>query len=339
MLYTSERNHGCRFLEIAIFGYRAIIMENDKIRTTFILDKGCEIIEFNDKETDTDFIWRSPLGLSCLKKIESAKKDSHILTDGYTGGWFECFPHVGGESTFKGSIMPQYGEVCYLPWEYTIVKDEAEEVELKCFVRTTKTPYLLEKTFRVEIGVPTLFIEETAKNTGNEDLHFQWGHHPNFGSNFIDENCVIDMQGKEINVNWSTPNSRLEVGTKGIWPYIKDKTGAEVDLSKVGAENSGICEVIEVFNLTEGKTTVRNFKKGLGIQLEWDLNMFRHNVIWHVCNGDVGYPRYGKTYVLGFVPRNDDIWGLSDTPEQGSHPVIKAGESKKTWFNASVLKF
>jgi hypothetical protein len=61
MLYTSERNYGCSFLEVSLLGIRTIILENEKIRITFLLDVGTEIIEFNHKETDTDFIQRSPL--------------------------------------------------------------------------------------------------------------------------------------------------------------------------------------------------------------------------------------------------------------------------------------
>ncbi|MGE5605821.1 MAG: hypothetical protein ACM3YE_09035 [Bacteroidota bacterium] len=121
MLYTSERNFGCRFLEIEVFSYRSLILENEKIRITLLLDKGTEIIEFNFKETDTDFIWRSPQGLSCLKKIQFAKKDEHILTDGYTGGWFECFPSLGEACVYKGAyilIMARYvtcrGNIPYL---------------------------------------------------------------------------------------------------------------------------------------------------------------------------------------------------------------------------------
>ena len=52
----------------------------------FLLDKETEIIEFNYKETDTDIIWKAPLGLSCLKKVQHAKKDEQLLT-----GYFSIF--------------------------------------------------------------------------------------------------------------------------------------------------------------------------------------------------------------------------------------------------------
>ncbi len=338
MLYTSERNFGCRFLEIEIFSYRSIILENEKIRTTILLDKGTEIIEFNLKETDTDFIWRSPQGLSCLKKIQFAKKDEHILTDGYTGGWFECFPSLGEACVYKGAYIPHYGEVCYLPWEYTVLKDEPEEISIKCFVKTTKTPYTMEKTFMVKTGEPALYIEERITNTGGVDLHYQWGHHPNLGSNIIDGDSFIDMPSGEVQVHYSAPQSRFVENTEGIWPYLKGKDGVEIDLRRIQPANSGVNEVLNVRNLKEGWTSVFNPKKNLGFELSWDLNAFRHNSIWHVCNGDDSYPRYGNTYVLGFMPRNDTEWGLEKSANSGNCPIIKPGETKTAWLKAGVIK-
>jgi hypothetical protein len=338
MLYTSERNFGCRFLEIEIFSYRSIILENEKIRTTLLLDKGTEIIEFNFKESDTDFIWRSPQGLSCLKKIQFARKDEHILTDGYTGAWFECFPNLGEACVYKGAYIPHYGEVCYLPWEYTVIKDEPGEVAIKCFVKTTKTPYSIEKTFTIKSGEPTLYIEETITNTGGVDLHYQWGYHPNLGSNIIDGDSFIDLPGGEAQIHYSSPGSRFEVNMEGMWPYIKGKNGMEIDLRRIQPENSGIDEVWNVKNLKAGWTSVFNPKKNLGLELSWDLNAFGHNSIWHVCNGDDSYPRYGKTYVLGLMPRNDIEWGLEKSAQSGNCPIIKQGETKTAWLKASVIR-
>jgi hypothetical protein len=339
VLYSSERNYGCRFLEISIFGYRAVILENEKIRITFLLDKGTEIIEFNQKETDTDFIWRSPQGLSCLEKIKFAKKDEQILTDGYTGGWFECFPNVGEACTYKGAKIPHYGEICYLPWEYTVLKDDPGEVSLKCFVHTTKTPFVVEKILTVKSGIASLYIEEKITNIGREDMAFQWGHHPNFGAPFIDGNCIIDMPKAEGVVGYSGPESRFIPGTKGIWPYFRDKNGNEINAGLVQGHFSGVCEEIDLFDVKEGRIGIRNQKKKIGVELLWDLQAFRHITVWNIANGDTGYPRYGNTYVLGFFVKSDDTRGLEKSSHNGKCLVIRKGETKKAWFSASAVHF
>lgn len=337
MLYQSERNHGCRFTEYLLMGLRTVALENEKLRISILVDKGTEIIEFNYKEKDIDFVWRSPLGLSCLKKMAASAKDAQMLTDWYTGGWFECFPNVGVPCTYKNAMIPQYGELWYLPWEYDVVKDEPEEVILKFYVKTTKTPFRVEKKISLKAHDATLYIREAAKNLGRLELDFQWGFHPNFGPNFIDESCIIDMPGSEVNAYYSSPRSRFKPGITGLWPYLSGKSGTQVDLRAVLAKGTGTDECIEVNRLKKGITTITNMKKSIAVEMTWDINALPHNVIWHVTNGDEGYPRYGNTYVLGFLPRNDMIWGLEESAAGGACPKIQPGESKSMWFNIKVF--
>jgi len=59
------RNHGCRITDELVYkGMRTIILENELIRVGILIDKGTDIFEFLYKPTDTDFLLRSPIGLS-----------------------------------------------------------------------------------------------------------------------------------------------------------------------------------------------------------------------------------------------------------------------------------
>jgi len=261
-----------------------------------------------------------------------------MLTDWYTGGWFECFPNVGVPYAYKNALIQQYGELWYLPWEYDVVKDEPEEIVLKFYVRTTKTPFKIEKEISLKGCDATLYIRETVENLSRMELDFQWGFHPNFGPNFIDENCVIDMPGGEVKAYFSSPRSRFEPGATGVWPYLAGKDGRQTDLRKVLAEGTGTDECIEVNHLKKGITTITNIKKNAGVEITWDVNALPHNVIWHVANGDEGYPRYGNTYVLGLLPRNDMIWGLERSASEGTCPKIRPGEKKRMWLNVKVIE-
>lgn len=338
MLYTGERNYGCRFLEVSLFGLRTIILENEKIRVMFILDKGTDIIEFNYKETDTDFIWRSPQGLSCLKKIEYVRKDEQILTDNYTGGWFEAFPNVGPECKYKGANIQSYGEVCYLPWEYSVLEDTPEEVSLKCFVRTTKMPFYMEKVFTVKSNQPSLFIKEKVVNIGAEDLHFQWAHHPNFGGPFLDENCIVDFPGADISNYMGRRAVHSEAEIKGCWPFLPDESGKNIDFRQMPARGAGVNDILFMKNLKGNWAAVRNKKKKVGIGLSWDDTMFDNCLLWMVANGDSGYPRYGQTYVLAILPKSTDIHMLSEGMKLPDARIIGRGESKTTWLTATAFK-
>ncbi|MGE5605822.1 MAG: DUF4432 family protein [Bacteroidota bacterium] len=196
----------------------------------------------------------------------------------------------------------------------------------------------MEKILMIKSGEPALYIEERITNTGGVELCYQWGHHPNLGNNIIDGDSFIDMPGGEVQVEYSSPNSRFAENTEGIWPYLKGKDGVKIDLRRIQPENSGVNEVLNVRNLKDGKTSIFNPKKKLGFELSWDLKAFRNNSIWHVCNGDDSYPRYGKTYVLGFMPRNDSEWGLEKSVNSGNCQIIGPGETKTAWLKAKVIK-
>ena len=61
--FQHNRNYGCRLTEMVLAGYRAVVLENEKLRVTVIADKGADIYEFLYKPRDVDFMWRSWVGL------------------------------------------------------------------------------------------------------------------------------------------------------------------------------------------------------------------------------------------------------------------------------------
>lgn len=337
MAYGGDRNYGCRFLEISIYGMRSIILENEKIRVTLVLDKSTEIIEFNYKPADTDFVWRSPQGLSCMKRTLNIRKDQQYFQDNYTGGWFEAFPNIGGACSYRGADIPEYGEVCYLPWEYIVLRDDPEEVAVKCYVKTIKTPFLVKKVFTVKTNTPVLFLEEKVTNLSSEDIEYQWGFHPNMGAPFLDENCVVDIIDADVNVYADIRNSRVKGGEKGKWPVLRGRDGMYVDLSKMPAPGSKIIDLLFISNMSGSWAAARNEKTGLGIGYSWDPEAFNSCVVWMSGNGDSGYPRYGNTYVLCIMPKNADIHTLSEGIKHGSCTCLPGGGVKNTWLTISVL--
>lgn len=59
-----SRNYGCRITDqIIMDGNKAVVMENQKLRLTFLADRGMDCVEMLYKPEDIDFMWRSPAGL------------------------------------------------------------------------------------------------------------------------------------------------------------------------------------------------------------------------------------------------------------------------------------
>lgn len=68
---------GCRITDqIIMDGNKAVVMENQKLRLTFLADRGMDCVEMLYKPEDIDFMWRSPAGLHKRSEYLSNSGDS-----------------------------------------------------------------------------------------------------------------------------------------------------------------------------------------------------------------------------------------------------------------------
>ena len=235
--YHHNRNYGCRYKEIIYKGFKTIILENEKIQVFILVERGTDIIEFVYKPKDIDFLWKSPLNFDGKNKNPLTKAHPNgAFLDVYEGGWQEMFPSINYPTNYKGSQIGFHGEVMYVPWDYTVVVDNPYEVKIKFFVRLNRSPFYVEKYIRIKSMSLVLEFEEVVKNEGDEDFKFMWGYHPVFGKPFLDENCVIDVAEEAIGLTYEedfSGNSILPIDTEFKWPLIKDKSGNEINISKI----------------------------------------------------------------------------------------------------------
>jgi galactose mutarotase-like enzyme len=194
---------------------RTVIIENELLRVTFLVDQGSDIIEFLYKPKDIDFLWRAPLASRRRRPFVPASPIHRPFLDHYAGGWQELFPHAGLGTTYLKADLGFHGEVWGLPWEHQIVKDQVEEVAVRFWVRTVRMPFYLEKTVSLRTEESILGFHEVVVNEGKAPLQFMWGHHPAFGPPFLDRHCVLDA-----------PASSVQIG-EDILPWPVDSKGRD----------------------------------------------------------------------------------------------------------------
>lgn len=335
--YTNIRNYGCRISEFVYQGLKVVILENELLRVGILADKGTDIYEFLHKPTDTDFMWRSWLGIRNPDHvIPSISSQLGSFLDHYFGGWQELFPSGDEPCTYKGAELGVHGEVCLVPWTYDIVLDTPEEIQVRFSVETLRTPFRIEKILTLKSGIPALYFHECVKNISQEKMDFMWGHHPALGGSFLDQQCVISVPKCRVRTDsiLRTPWSRIAPDQDTDWPIVTDDDGGEIDLSSTPPIEACRNDRVVLYDLEETWYAVTNVAKKIGFGMWFQKEVFPYLLFWQSFGGWKGYPFYGTAYTMSLEPRSSFPFPLTKVVESGTQLKLSPDESLETSFVA-----
>ncbi len=299
---------------------RVVSIENELLRATFLVDRGCDLIELLYKPEGVDFLWQFH-GTKRDKNASRQPLSQTLFLDQYHGGWQELFPHAGAPASYAGVELGFHGEVWGLPWEFEIVREEPEEVAARFWVRTRQLPFLLQRTVSLRPGDAILRYSETVTNESKREMEFMWGHHPAFGPPFLDQTCILEA-----------PAARVQVeGAFCSWPT--DPSGK--DHSRLILERSDQEVMKYLHELREGWVALTHPTRRIGVALIFDLDVFPYVWLWQEFGYTKGYPWFGQAYVLGVEPQSS----LPRAREFGGRLLkLAAGASMETEIKTVVYE-
>ncbi len=336
---AANRHYGCRITDELVYkGLRTIFLENEQIRVGILLDKGADIFQFIDKQTDTDFLWRSPNGIVNPGSYrETIAHSSGSFLDFYHGGWQEIFPG-GGPVNYRGADLGLHGEVTNLGWNYEILTDREDEIAVRLSVKCLRTPFLLERTLRLTAGKPVLLIDEKLTNLSPEPQEFMWGHHPAFGAPFLREGVRLHLPAGTAQAHSPqfAASGILEPGQEFAWPIVTTPDGT-LDLSKVPSANAGFAELIYLKDLSGGWYAVMDEEKGIGFGLSWPLDVFPYIWFWLVYGKAPGYPWWDRAYCLALEPWTSIPNNLNEAIKLNTQCHLKGGGSLSFSMAATAI--
>lgn len=339
----NSRFHGCRHLEFEAEGNRFLSLENEKIKATFWLNKGADLIELRHKQKDVDVMWHTPLPMPAAGNyIPPVPGAIGSFFDYYPGGWQEVFPnnHLP-TSDYKNAPLGLHGEVCLLPWQYRMVCNKPEQVTVELEVRTARTPFRLVKQVTLRSGEQTLEMQEWVQNEGEETMDYNWSHHPVFGEPFLEEGCRIELPEGSIAVTGPTSLSgteRYALDQRSNWPHLIAQQGekATVDASHVLSKKNRSTDSFHL-EVPEGRVALFNPRLNLAVKLEWDLSCFPYLWCWQGYGGSMGYPFYGRNYNVALEPFSTPVQTLPESIQTGHAHHLEPGERRETWINVSLI--
>lgn len=338
---TRGRKHGCRFsTDYSYRGLQCLVVENELLRLTYLLDKGADLIELRYKPRDIDLMYSSPNGVTnpALFAPSIASRDGSFV-DLWPGGWQEVFPAGGHPAVYEGAEHGTHGEVALLRWDASVVRDEPDEVSVRLSVRTHRSPFLLQRTVTLRTGSATVHLDETVTNEGAVPLHVMWGQHPCFGAPFLDENCVIEAPARTV-VTPEPPVFAVGRARPGRWqwPIVPGVDGDEIDLSRVLAPSSGVHDGAYLTDFTSGWCAIVNRPLRLGVALTWPVEVFPWMWLWQVYGGQSEAPSYGRTYTVALEPFTSFPNDLSSAIEAGTSLLLEPGQTVPARLGVTVFE-
>lgn len=340
--WRPRRNWGPRVHEVSYASMRAVVLENERLRVTVLADKGADVIEFNDKRRDLDFVWLSPIGLRHPNEVAGGGSDDvATFVDSYEGGWQEIFPSGGAPSSYRGAALAQHDEVANVPWDYEITVDDETEVVVTFVVHTRRLPFRLTRTLRLRSGEATLEVVEDSHNDAPVDLHAMWGQHLAFGKPFLRPGCRVRLPA-DVEViphpePINPPNRLVAPGGPWHWPEVPRPDGGTVDLSVIGSPGEP-SDIVYLTGFSDGWYEITDPDTAAGLRVAWDARVLPYLWRWQELGATASYPWWGRVYTVGLEPFSSfPTNGLNAAVDNESALLYPAGHHKSMEWSVTVL--
>lgn len=337
---AAYRHFGCRLMDDLHYKVqRALFLENESLRVGVLLDKGADLFQLLHKPSDTDFLWRSPLGLLRPERAHvSTASSTGVFLDTYHGGWQEILPG-GGPAVYQGAEIGLHGEVTQLGWEMHILEDNPQRVSVRLSVECIRTPLRLERTLSLVSGTATLFIQETLTNLSPSPFELMWGQHPAFGAPFLREGLRLFVPAGRVVMHEPQflANSRFQPGAEFDWPAALDLNQQPVDLSWLPGPQAGSGELMYLTDLSGGWFALLDTERELGIGLAWPKEIYPYLWFWQVNGLAAGYPWWDRVYVTALEPWSSMPNSLDKAIAAKTTLSLKGGEQIELEMSVPVI--
>jgi galactose mutarotase-like enzyme len=262
-------------------GLQTIVMENELLRTSILVDLGARIHEFVYKPLDRDFFWHNP-------RIEPRTPVFQADIDAWlSGGMDEAIP-TGHPTTYRNELYPYIGELWSLRWDYDIVQREPEVVEVHLWRYAPISPLRVDRWMLLRRDEPLLHMRHRVTNLSSETFDFLWGLHPCWD---VRPTTRFDLPAGEMLIEDSAPNDRLgPKGTRYQWPFATEAaTGRVVDVRQMPPPNSGTGEFQFATQLKAGWLAVTDTQALAGAGLIFPNEIFKAAWLWTCAGNWRGY--------------------------------------------------
>jgi galactose mutarotase-like enzyme len=266
-------------------GLKSIILEHDDIKATFLPEYGSKLASLIDKKTNEEWLFQAKADTLTVPTYGAA------FSDYDSSGFDEVFPSIDAcFDPVTGTPIPDHGEVWALPWDYDI---QGEEIVFT--VKSPVFPYTLTKRVRLERN--RLCLNYAVTNDGDTRFYFIWTPHALLRCDEHTRIIVPAGLNKIMTVEHHTEHLG-EWGTIHSYPVtISQKTGTELDLSKMEPPSANNCEKFYfIERVPEGMCGIIQENTGRTLMYYYPAEKIPYLGIWKTQGG------YRGDYNLALEP-------------------------------------
>ena len=275
---------------------------------------GAEILDLVDLRSGRQLLGRPPFG---SREPLAGDLCEEAWTQTYRGGWQLLAPNAGNACLVRGTWHGFHGRASSDPWTVLEVSEGAAAL--------TWRGHGLEIKRRLALEEGTLAVSVRMQAT-DDSVPVVAAEHVSLGLELIEPEVAIDLPGGrafELNESEGPADPPSEAPS---WPEV-----LLLDGSVERADRWPIAKVrsryFAVTALPEGRATIRNPVRGVGLELAWESAWLEHVWIWHEVR-TYGGPWRGQAEILVVEPASvPHGLGLATAIEHGQARLLAAGES------------
>lgn len=200
----------------------AVTMESNELTIQFLPEFGGKMASLVHNKTSKEFLIQGNNPEYKVLKYDGDYVESEC------SGFDDMFPTIDRfyytEYPWKGTEVPDHGEVCSLSWDKDILEDC-----LYMRVYGVRFPYKLEKWIRFKTD-NVFTIEYKATNLSSFDMDFIWAAHMMINVEEGGEIIVPYGENTAATCVFSEDRNFATVGDKILWPIAKRRDGGIQDL-------------------------------------------------------------------------------------------------------------
>jgi len=294
--------------------FRAVVLENERLRVTLLPGHGAKIWEFTSKRAGRDLLYHHNR-FDVRPPVFGQNVDNW-----WTGGIDEVAP-TGHPCVVGGEELPFLGEFWSQAWHYRIEESGPDGARVHVWAEGIITPLRLDRWLELRPGEPVLRGRHRATNVGFEPVDFIWGVHPGYAIRPGGRVQAPAMEG----VFWEGhPDLKAAQGLTYPWPNFPLEDGRVIDMSVARPPDPPSWDLHFLNGLREGWLAVTDPESKSGMALAFDPEVFKTVWLWGVYGGWRGI------YTMAFEAWTSWPGRLDQAIEAGRHRTLAPGESLET---------